>query len=121
LAVGGQDYYLDLLFYHLRCFVIIDLKMGELKPEDSGQLNFNLAAADVLLRHPADQPTIGLILCKSQNRVVSEYALRGLSQPIGVAQWQLPRALPAELLRSLPATEELDAALAPAPDGEDED
>jgi predicted nuclease of restriction endonuclease-like (RecB) superfamily len=120
LEVGGQDYYLDLLFYHLqlRCFVIIDLKMGEFKPEDSGKMNFYLAAADDLLRHPTDQATIGLILCKSQNRVVSEYALRGLSQPIGVAEWQLTRALPAELLRSLPTTEELDAALAPPPNEE---
>jgi predicted nuclease of restriction endonuclease-like (RecB) superfamily len=121
MEVGGQDYYLDLVFYHLklRCFVIIDLKMGEFKPEDSGKINFYLAAADDLLRHPSDQPTIGLILCKSQNRVVSEYALRGLSQPIGVAEWQLTRALPAELLRSLPTTEELDAALAPPPAGEE--
>ena len=113
LEVGGQDYYLDLVFYHLklRCFVIIDLKMGDFKPEDSGKMNFYLAAADDLLRHPTDQPTIGLILCKTQNRVVSEYALRGLSQPIGVAEWQLTRALPAELRRSLPTTEELDAAL----------
>ena len=121
LEVGGQDYYLDLLFYHLhlRCFIIIDLKMGEFKPEDSGKMNFYLAAADDLLRHPTDQPTIGLILCKSQNRVVSEYALRGLSQPIGVAEWQLTRALPAELLRSLPTTEELDAALSQNPAGEE--
>jgi predicted nuclease of restriction endonuclease-like (RecB) superfamily len=113
LEVGGQDYYLDLVFYHLklRCFVIIDLKMGEFKPEDSGKMNFYLSAADDLLRHPTDQPTIGLVLCKSQNRVVAEYALRGLSQPIGVAEWQLTRALPAELRRSLPTTEELDAVL----------
>lgn len=117
LEVGGQDYYLDLVFYHLklRCFVIIDLKMGDFKPEDSGKMNFYLAAADDLLRHPTDQPTIGLILCKTQNRVVSEYALRGLSQPIGVAEWQLTRALPAELLRSLPTTEELEAALTTPP------
>ncbi|HEX8328363.1 MAG TPA: PDDEXK nuclease domain-containing protein [Hymenobacter sp.] len=115
LEVGGQDYYLDLVFYHLtlRCFVIIDLKMGDFKPEDSGKMNFYLAAADDLLRHPTDQPTIGLVLCKTHNRVVSEYALRGMSQPIGVAEWQLTRALPAELRRSLPTTEELDAALAP--------
>lgn len=115
LEVGGQDYYLDLLFYHLqmRCFVIIDLKMGEFKPEDGGKMNFYLAAADDLLRHPTDQPTIGLILCKSQNRVVAEYALRGLSQPIGVAEWRLTRALPAALRRSLPTPEELNAALTP--------
>ena len=113
LEIGGQDYYLDLVFYHLtlRCFVIIDLKMGDFKPEDSGKMNFYLAAADDLLRHPTDQPTIGLVLCKTQNRVVSEYALRGLSQPIGVVEWQLTRALPAELRRSLPTTEELNAAL----------
>lgn len=115
LEVGGQDYYLDLLFYHLqlRCFVIIDLKMGEFKPEDSGKMNFYLAAADDLLRHPTDQPTIGLVLCKTQNRVVAEYALRGLSQPIGVAEWQLTRALPPELRRNLPTTEELNAILGP--------
>ena len=117
LEVGGQDYYLDLVFYHLklRCFVVIDLKMGEFKPEDSGKMNFYLAAADDLLRHPTDQPTIGLVLCKTHNRVVSEYALRGLNQPIGVAAWQLTRALPAELRRSLPSPEELDAALGAAP------
>ncbi|MET4105920.1 PDDEXK nuclease domain-containing protein [Hymenobacter sp. UYP22] len=113
LVVGGQDYYLDLVFYHLqlRCFVIIDLKMGDFKPEDSGKMNFYLAAVDDLLRHPTDQPSIGLILCKTHNRVVSEYALRNLRQPIGVAEWQLTRALPAELRRALPTTDELDAAL----------
>ncbi|UOR06805.1 PDDEXK nuclease domain-containing protein [Hymenobacter aerilatus] len=113
LEIGGQDYYLDLVFYHLklRCFVIIDLKMGEFKPEYSGKMSFYLAAADDLLRHPTDHPSIGLILCKTQNRIVSEYALRNLHQPIGVAEWQLTRALPAELRRNLPTTEELEAAL----------
>lgn len=85
--------------------------MGEFKPEDSSKMNFYLAAADDLLRHPTDQPTIGLILSKNQNRVVAEYALRGLSQPIGVAEWQLTTTLPAELRRSLPTSEELDAVL----------
>ena len=115
LEIGGQDYYLDLLFYHLklRCFVIIDLKMGEFKPEDSGKMNFYLAAADDLLRHATDQPTIGLVLCKTQNRVISEYALRGLSQPIGVAEWQLTRSLPPELRRDLPTEEEVTTRLAP--------
>jgi hypothetical protein len=74
-------------------------------------MNFYLAAADDLLRHPTDHPTIGLILCKTQNRVVSEYALRNLKQPIGVAEWQLTRALPPELQASLPTTEELESAL----------
>jgi predicted nuclease of restriction endonuclease-like (RecB) superfamily len=115
LEIGGQDYYLDLLFYHLklRCFVIIDLKMGEFKPEDSGKMNFYLAAADDLLRHPTDQPTIGLVLCKTQNRIISEYALRGMSQPISVAQWQLTRTLPPELSLDLPTEAEVAARLAP--------
>ena len=118
LEVGGQDYYLDLLFYHLqlRCFVIIDLKTGDFKPEDSGKMNFYLAAADDLLRHPTDQPTIGLRLCKTQNRVVSEYALRGLNQPIGVAAWQLTRELPEALRGSLPTAEELEALLGETPE-----
>lgn len=118
LEVGGQDYYLDLLFYHLqlRCFVIIDLKTGDFKPEDSSKMNFYLAAADDLLRHPTDQPTIGLILCKTQNRIVSEYALRGLNQPIGVAAWQLTRELPEALRGSLPTAEELEALLGETPE-----
>ena len=112
LEVGGQDFYLDLIFYHLqmRCFVVIDLKMGAFTPEDGGKMNFYLAAVDELLRHPADQPSIGLILCKTQNRLITEYALRGLTQPVGVAEWQLTRALPAELRGALPTTEELGAA-----------
>lgn len=85
--------------------------MGDFKPEDSGKMNFYLAAADDLLRHPTDQPTIGLILCKTQNRIVSEYALRGMSQPIGVAEWQLTRTLPASLRDNLPTTEELETKI----------
>lgn len=85
IEIGGQDYYLDLLFYHLKipCYVIIDLKMAKCKSEDSGKMNFYLAAVDDLLRHPTDQPTINLILCKTHNRIVSEYALRGMSQRRG--------------------------------------
>lgn len=113
LEVGGQDFYLDLLFYHLhlRCFVVIDLKMGAFTPEDGGKMNFYLSAADDLLRHPTDQPTIGLILCKTQNRLITEYALRGLTQPVGVAEWQLTRALPEALRGVLPTVEELEAEL----------
>ena len=116
LEVGGQDFYLDLLFYHLhlRCFVVIDLKMGAFTPEDGGKMNFYLTAVDELRRHPTDQPTIGLILCKTQNRLITEYALRGLAQPVGVAEWQLTRALPESLRRELPTVEELEAELADA-------
>jgi predicted nuclease of restriction endonuclease-like (RecB) superfamily len=87
LEVGGQDYYLDLLFYHLRlrCFVIIELKIEEFKPEFAGKMNFYLSALDDQLRHPDDKPSIGIILCKGRNKVVVEYALRDVSKPMGVA------------------------------------
>lgn len=91
LVVGDQDYYIDMLFYHLklRCFVAIDLKIGEFKPEDAGKMNFYLSALDDLLRHPDDQPSIGLILCKSKNQVIVEYTLRDMRKPIGVSAYQL--------------------------------
>ena len=87
LTVGGDEFEIDLLFYHLhlRCYVVIDLKIGKFSPEDAGQMNFYLSAADDLLRHKDDAPSIGLILCKSKNEVVAEYALRDVNKPIGVA------------------------------------
>ncbi|GAC1502774.1 MAG: hypothetical protein NVS2B14_15410 [Chamaesiphon sp.] len=113
LEVGGDDFYLDLLFYHLslRCFVVIDLKMSEFRPEFSGKMNFYLSAVDDLLRHPDDQPSIGLILCKSKNQVIAEYALRDMNKPIGVSAYQLMKALPEQLKGSLPTIEELEAEL----------
>jgi len=113
LAVADQDYYLDMLFYHLRlrCYVVIDLKIGEFKPEDAGKMNFYLSALDDLLRHPDDQPSIGVILCKSKNQVIVEYTLRDMRKPIGVAEYQLTQALPEHLQMSLPTIEELEAAL----------
>lgn len=113
LEVGGQDFYIDLLFYHLhlRCFVVIDLKMTAFQPEDAGKMNFYLSAADDLLRHSADQPTIGVILCKTQNKVVAEYALRDMSKPIGVSVYQLTEALPENLQGQLPTVEALEAEL----------
>jgi hypothetical protein len=86
--VGGQDYYLDLLFYHyrLRCFVVFELKVESFKPEFAGKMNFNLSAIDDLLRHPEDRPSIGIILCKDRNEVVVEYALRDSGKPMGVAK-----------------------------------
>ncbi len=113
LAVADQDYYLDMLFYHLklRCYVVIDLKIGEFKPEDAGKMNFYLSALDDLLRHPDDQPSIGVILCKSRNQVIVEYTLRDMRKPIGVAEYQLTQALPEHLQLSLPTIAELEAAL----------
>ena len=113
LEVGGEDFYLDLLFYHLklRCYVVIDLKTGEFKPEYAGKMNFYLSAVDDLLRHPDDKPSIGIILCKSKNKVIVEYALRDTTKPIGVSSYRLTRALPEELKESLPGVEELEREL----------
>jgi predicted nuclease of restriction endonuclease-like (RecB) superfamily len=109
LEVGGRDYYLDLLFYHLRlrCFVVFELKMEEFEPEFAGKMNFYLSAVDDLLRHPDDGPSIGVILCRGRNEVVVEYALRDTSKPMGVARYWLSPALPDELRRELPTAEEL--------------
>ncbi|AEH45437.1 protein of unknown function DUF1016 [Thermodesulfatator indicus DSM 15286] len=113
LEVGGEDFYLDLLFYHLklRCYVVIELKTGEFKPEYAGKMNFYLSAVDDLLRHPDDRPSIGIILCKSKNKVIVEYALRDTTKPIGVSSYRLTRALPEEIKSSLPSVEELEREL----------
>jgi predicted nuclease of restriction endonuclease-like (RecB) superfamily len=115
LAVEGEDYYLDLLFYHLkrRCFVVIDLKMEAFKPEFAGKMNFYLSAVDAQMRHPDDQPSIGLLLCREKNRLTVEYALRDLKKPIGVAEWRtrLVESLPKKLQGSLPTVAELEAEL----------
>lgn len=121
LEVGGQEFTIDLLFYHLRlrCFVVIELKTVPFEPEFVGKLNLYLAALDDLLRHPDDKPTIGLLLCKGKDRVVVEYALRGQRQPLGVADWesQLVDRLPEELQGSLPTVEQIEAELGTAEDG----
>jgi predicted nuclease of restriction endonuclease-like (RecB) superfamily len=113
LKVGDEDFYIDLLFYHfrLRCFVVIDLKMKEFKPEFSGKMNFYVSAVDDLLRHPDDQPSIGIILCKTKNQTLVEYALRDVNKPIGVSTYQLRDALPEQLQGSLPTIEQLEAEL----------
>ncbi len=116
LEVGDEDYSLDLLFYHLklRRYVVIELKARAFTPGDVGQLNLYLSAVDDLLRHPDDQPTIGLLLCRKKNRLVAEYALRGLDQSIAVAAWQtqLTESLPEALRSSLPTIDEIEAELA---------
>jgi len=111
LEVSGEDYYLDLLFYHLklRCFVVIDLKMRKFIPEYAGKMNFYLAAVDDLLRHPEDAPSIGIILCKIRDRVTVEYALRNTSTPIGIAEFVT--SLPPDLEGSLPTIEQIEAEL----------
>ena len=115
LEVDGNDYYVDLLFYHLRlrCFVVVELKDGAFKPEYAGKLNFYLSAVDDVMRHSEDRPSIGLLLCRSKQRTTVEYALRGLTKPIGVAEWaeQLTAALPEELKGSLPTVEEIEREL----------
>lgn len=113
LEVGGDDFFIDLLFYHLklRCYVVVELKTGAFKPEHAGQLSFYLTAVDAQLKSEHDGPTIGLLLCKTQNRVVAEYALRDSNKPIGVAEYQLVEALPAELKTSLPSIEAIEQEL----------
>jgi len=115
LEVGDRDYYADLLFYHLklRRYVVVELKAVPFDPAFVGQMSLYLSAVDDLLRHADDQPTIGLLLCKSKNRLVVEYALRGFAKPMGVAEWEtrLVDSLPQELRGSLPTIEEIEAEL----------
>jgi predicted nuclease of restriction endonuclease-like (RecB) superfamily len=113
IEVGGDDFFIDLLFYHLklRCYVVVELKAGAFKPEHTGQLSFYLSAVDSQMKAEQDNPTIGLLLCKSQNRVVAEYALRDSNKPIGVAEYQLLAALPADLQTSLPSIEQIEREL----------
>ena len=111
LQVGERDFFLDLLFYHTRlhCYVVIELKTGEFEPEYAGKLNFYLKAVDEQLRGDRDEATIGILLCKSRDRVVVEYALSDIGKPMGVSEYQLTRALPDNLKPSLPSIEELEA------------
>ena len=114
IEVGGEDFFLDLLFYHLRlrAYVVIELKTTDFKPEHLGQLGFYLTAVDAQVKAPADGPTIGLLLCKGKNKVVAEYALRDGTKPMGIAEYQLVHALPAQLETSLPSIERIEAELA---------
>jgi predicted nuclease of restriction endonuclease-like (RecB) superfamily len=113
LEVEGEDFYLDLLFYHLklRAFVVIELKTTEFRPEYAGKMNFYLSAIDDLIRHPQDEASIGLILCKSKNRVMAEYALRDVGKPIGVSGFKLAASLPESLKGSLPTIADIEAEL----------
>ena len=113
LEVEGDDFYIDLLFYHLRlrCYVVIELKNTPFKPEYAGKMNFYLSAVDDRLRHKDDNPTIGIVLCKARKRLVVEYALRGTPRPIGVSAYRLTKALPEKLKGTLPTIREFEAEL----------
>ena len=113
LNVGGDDFYIDLLFYNLnlRCYVVIELKTGEFKPEYAGQLNFYLSAVDAILKKEQDAPSVGLLLCKSKNDLVAEYSLKDMSKPIGVSAYQITNNLPKELENQLPSVEDIQSRI----------
>lgn len=113
LNVGGDDFFIDLLFYHLklRCYVVIEIKGGKFKPEHTGQLSFYLTAVDAQVKAPEDGSTIGLLLCKSKDKIVAEYALRDTNKPIGVAEFQLVESLPKDLEANLPSIEQIEREL----------
>lgn len=117
LEVGGQDYYLDLLFYNtkLHCHVVIELKIDDFKPEYAGKMQFYLAAVDEQLKSGRDEPSIGLILCKTKNGIIVEYALRDSTKPIGVAEYKV---LPPEIADALPTAKQLEAELSEGDDPE---
>ena len=114
LDVGDEDFYIDLLFYHLRlrAFVVIDLKKGKFKPEYAGKLNFYCNVVNDRLKHATDAPTIGLILCQTKDNLLAEYSFAGIDKPIGISTYELTRALPAGLQSALPTVEEIEAELA---------
>lgn len=109
LSVGGEDFYVDLLFYNLnlRAYVVIELKTGDFKPEYAGQLNFYLSAVDGLLKRAEDNPSIGLLLCKNKNDLVAEYALKDMSKPMGVSEYKITSRLPDEFMAQLPSVEDI--------------
>ena len=113
VEVSGEDFHIDLLFYHLRlrAFIVIELKKGEFRPEYAGKLNFYCNVVNDRLRHPSDQPTIGLILCQSKDNVLAEYSFAGIDKPIGISTYELTRAIPANLKSALPTVEEIETEL----------
>ncbi len=119
LEVGGDDFFIDLLFYHLklRCYVVIELKVDKFKPEHLGQLGFYLTAVDRQVKNEQDNPTIGLLLCKSKNKVVAEYALGDKTQPMGIAEFKLLEDLPEPMQTSLPSIEQIEQELKGIDDG----
>jgi len=113
INVGGDDFYLDLLFYHtrLRCYVIVELKAKEFMPEYVGKLNFYLNAVNAQLKHPQDQPSIGILLCKAPNKVMVEYSLENINSPLGISEYEIMSSIPENLKGNLPSIEELELEL----------
>jgi len=113
IQVSDNEYFIDLLFYHLhlRCFIVIELKAGKFKPEYAGKLNFYLSAIDSQIKHPTDRASIGLILCKTKDSIEAEYALRDIQKPIGISEYMLTQSLPKELESELPTVEQLENQL----------
>jgi len=113
LEVEGDEYFIDLLFYHLklRCYVVIELKSGEFKPEYAGKLNFYLSAVDAKIKNIEDNPSIGLILCKDKKKLIAEYSLKDISKPVGISEYKLFESIPEELKTSLPTIEEIEEEL----------
>jgi hypothetical protein len=122
LTVGNEEFYVDLLFYHLklRAYVVIDLKMKAFEPEFAGKMNFYVSAVNDLLLHPDDQPSIGIILCKTKERFVAEYVLRDINKPIDISEYRLAESLPEKLQGSLPTIEELEQELGAVSEQESE-
>ena len=113
INVGGDDFYIDLLFYNLnlRSYVVIELKTGDFKPEYAGQLNFYLSAVDAQIKKPEDNATIGLLLCKNKNNLVAEYSLRDMSKPMGISEYRVSGELPDELKAQLPSIEDIQSRI----------
>ena len=113
IEISETDYYLDMLFYHvdLRCYIVIELKSGKFKPEFAGKLNFYLSAVDSQIRKAEDNPTIGIILCKSKDKIEVEYALRDINKPMGISEYKLTDAIPENIKGKLPTIEELESEL----------
>jgi predicted nuclease of restriction endonuclease-like (RecB) superfamily len=113
IEVGGDDFFIDLLFYHLklRCYIVIELKTGDFKPEHLGQLGFYLTAVDKQIKNDHDSATIGLLLCKNKNKIVAEYALSDKTQPMGIAEFKLLESLPVSLQTQLPSIEDIEREL----------
>jgi hypothetical protein len=113
LEIGGEDFYIDLLFYHLklRSYVVIELKTGKFIPEYVGKLNFYLSAVDDMLKHKNDSPTLGILICKERNKIIAEYSLRDINKPIGGAEYELTQSIPENLKGSLPTIEQIEKEL----------
>jgi predicted nuclease of restriction endonuclease-like (RecB) superfamily len=113
LEINGDEFFIDLLFYHIRlhCYVVVELKVVKFKPEFAGKLNFYVSAVDSILKTEQDNPTIGILICKSKNKTVVEYALKDIHKPIGVSEYLITKNLPDEFKSSLPSIEEIEAEL----------